>query len=228
MSAGSHGAGWCEELESRATGERETGLEGRSADDGEARSREAARQRIASRMVQRPARAAVGTAERLRGHCLPVPVGELAEPDDGEGFLHARVGLQAVHRDGTPLCRVVGVHDVPQRLRFKGAHARGPVLVPFGEGIIVAPAPAGGTIMRDPLHGHFEVGRRMLNVNSVTIFPEVFTVPLGISNPAKAAAGSVTCRVVELRDCTLDRHQTVDDHWYDGGRGMALKPDPLS
>ena len=41
----------------------------------------------------------------------------------------------------------------------------------------------------------------MLNVNSVTSFPEVFTVPLGISNPAKAAAaGSVTCHVVELRD----------------------------
>jgi len=97
--------------------------------DGEARSREAARQRIASRMVQRPAPAAVGAAERLRGQCLPVPVGELAEPDDGEGFLHVRVGLQAVHRYGTPLGRVASVHDVPQGRRFKVARAHGLVLV---------------------------------------------------------------------------------------------------
>ena len=68
----------------------------------------------------------------------------------------------------------------------------------------------------------------MLRVNVVTIFPDFFTTPLGLSIPARAqAAGSVDYRVVDLREFTHDRHRTVDDAPYGGGPGMVMKPDPF-
>ena len=68
----------------------------------------------------------------------------------------------------------------------------------------------------------------MLQVNIVTIFPEFFAGPLGLSIPAKAAsAGSVAYRTVDLRDFTHDRHRTVDDYPFGGGPGMVMKPGPF-
>ena len=68
----------------------------------------------------------------------------------------------------------------------------------------------------------------MRTVNIITIFPEFFQVPLGLSIPARAAAaGSVVYRVVDLRDYTHDRHRTVDDSPYGGGPGMVMRPDPF-
>ena len=65
-------------------------------------------------------------------------------------------------------------------------------------------------------------------INIVTIFPDFFTTPLGLSIPARAAAaGSVTFNVVDLRDHTHDRHRTVDDTPYGGGPGMVMKPAPF-
>ncbi|MGH7569284.1 MAG: tRNA (guanosine(37)-N1)-methyltransferase TrmD [Gemmatimonadales bacterium] len=68
----------------------------------------------------------------------------------------------------------------------------------------------------------------MLTLNVVTLFPEVFAAPLGSSILGRAAAaGLVRYRVVQLRDYTHDRHQTVDDAPYGGGAGMVLKPEPF-
>ena len=68
----------------------------------------------------------------------------------------------------------------------------------------------------------------MLTVNVVTLFPEWFTAPLGSSILGRAAkAGLVRYRVVQLRDYTHDKHQTVDDAPYGGGAGMVLKVEPL-
>ncbi len=68
----------------------------------------------------------------------------------------------------------------------------------------------------------------MLKVNVVTLFPEVFRVPLEASVLGRAAkAGLVQYRLVQLRDYTHDRHRTVDDYPYGGGAGMVLKPEPF-
>lgn len=68
----------------------------------------------------------------------------------------------------------------------------------------------------------------MLTINVISIFPEFFAGPLGLSIPARAkAAGGVDYRLIDLRDYTHDRHKTVDDTPYGGGPGMVMKPQPF-
>jgi tRNA (guanine37-N1)-methyltransferase len=67
-----------------------------------------------------------------------------------------------------------------------------------------------------------------MRINIITIFPNFFAGPLGLSIPGRAAAaGLVRYRVVDLRDYTHDRHRTVDDTPYGGGAGMVMKPEPF-
>ena len=67
-----------------------------------------------------------------------------------------------------------------------------------------------------------------LRINVVTIFPEFFAGPLGLSIPSRAAAaGSVAYNLVDLREYTHDKHRTVDDYPYGGGAGMVMKPGPF-
>jgi len=67
-----------------------------------------------------------------------------------------------------------------------------------------------------------------MRINIVTLFPEFFSGPLGLSIPKRAAeAGLVEYRLVDLRDYTHDKHRTVDDIPYGGGAGMVMKPEPF-
>ena len=60
----------------------------------------------------------------------------------------------------------------------------------------------------------------------VTIFPEMFPGPLGLSLAGKALArGAWRLDAVDLRGFTDDRHQTVDDTPFGGGAGMVMRPD---
>jgi tRNA (guanine37-N1)-methyltransferase len=68
----------------------------------------------------------------------------------------------------------------------------------------------------------------MLTIRVISIFPEFFEGPLGLSIPARAkAAGAVDYQLVQLRDYTHDKHKSVDDAPYGGGPGMVMKPDPF-
>ncbi len=68
----------------------------------------------------------------------------------------------------------------------------------------------------------------MLRINVVTLFPDWFTAPFAASILGRAAkAGLVQYRVVQLRDFTHDKHQTVDDAPYGGGAGMVLRVEPF-
>ncbi len=68
----------------------------------------------------------------------------------------------------------------------------------------------------------------MLTINLVSIFPDFFTGPLGLSIPKRAAeAGLVRYRSIDLRDFSTDKHKTVDDAPFGGGPGMVMKPEPF-
>jgi len=67
-----------------------------------------------------------------------------------------------------------------------------------------------------------------MKINFVTIFPEFFAGPLGLSIPSRARdAGVFDWTAIDLRDYTHDRHRSVDDEPYGGGAGMVMKPAPF-
>ena len=64
------------------------------------------------------------------------------------------------------------------------------------------------------------------HVNVVTLFPEGFPGPLGLSIIGKALnKGIWDLNVCDLRQYGLGVHQTVDDAPYGGGAGMVIRPD---
>ena len=68
----------------------------------------------------------------------------------------------------------------------------------------------------------------MLTINLISIFPDFFTGPLGLSIPKRAAeAGLVRYHCIDLRDFAHDKHRTVDDAPFGGGPGMVMKPAPF-
>ena len=60
----------------------------------------------------------------------------------------------------------------------------------------------------------------------LTVLPEAFPGPLGLSLAGKALdAGLWALDVVDLRDFGVDKHRTVDDTPFGGGPGMVIRPD---
>src|ERR687897_96004 len=67
-----------------------------------------------------------------------------------------------------------------------------------------------------------------MRIDVVTIFPELFDLPLRTSIIGRAAEqGIVSFGVHDLREHGLGRHRSVDDEPYGGGAGMVMRPEPL-
>ena len=62
----------------------------------------------------------------------------------------------------------------------------------------------------------------------LTLFPEVFPGPLGVSLAGKALDRGVwRLDARNIRDYALDRHRSVDDTPFGGGAGMVMRPDVI-
>ena len=60
----------------------------------------------------------------------------------------------------------------------------------------------------------------------LTIFPEMFPGPLGLSLAGKALAdGKWALDIVDIRDFATDKHRSVDDTPAGGGAGMVMRAD---
>ena len=66
-----------------------------------------------------------------------------------------------------------------------------------------------------------------MQIDIISIFPEIFRDPLGASILGRAQqSGIVTIDCHDLRNWTDDRHRTVDGPPYGGGPGMVMRPEP--
>lgn len=67
-----------------------------------------------------------------------------------------------------------------------------------------------------------------MRIDIVSLFPEMFTGPLGQSMIKRAIdKGLLDIEVTNPRDFAYDKHQMVDDYPFGGGEGMVLKPEPM-
>lgn len=68
----------------------------------------------------------------------------------------------------------------------------------------------------------------MMNIDVLTLFPEMFTGIFGQSILKKAQElEAVKYNIINFRDYADNKHKTVDDYPYGGGAGMVLKPQPI-
>ena len=68
-----------------------------------------------------------------------------------------------------------------------------------------------------------------MKIDIITIFPEIFDFYFKQSLISKAQEkGVVEIKAHQLRDFTNDKHSTVDDKPFGGGRGMILKFEPIA
>ena len=63
----------------------------------------------------------------------------------------------------------------------------------------------------------------------LTLYPEMFPGPLGLSLAGRAlAAGGWSLETVQIRDFANDRHRSVDDTPAGGGAGLVMRADVLA
>jgi tRNA (guanine37-N1)-methyltransferase len=69
----------------------------------------------------------------------------------------------------------------------------------------------------------------MWRASVITIFPEMFPGPLGVSLAGKAQQKGIwALDAIDLRDYAPDKHRTVDDTPAGGGPGMVMKADVIA
>jgi tRNA (guanine37-N1)-methyltransferase len=69
----------------------------------------------------------------------------------------------------------------------------------------------------------------MWRASVLTLFPEMFPGPLGVSLAGRALAGGLwSLDTIDIRTHAQDKHRTVDDTPAGGGPGMVMKADVLA
>src|SRR3990172_7757440 len=72
-------------------------------------------------------------------------------------------------------------------------------------------------------------GRPPWRATVLTLFPEIFPGPLGVSLAGQALAhGLWSLSTVQIRDFGIGRHKAVDDTPAGGGAGMVMRADVLA
>lgn len=67
-----------------------------------------------------------------------------------------------------------------------------------------------------------------MQIDVITLFPEVVNVPLSASIMGRAQEkGLLHLKVHDLREYGLGKYRQVDDSPFGGGPGMVLKPEPI-
>ena len=67
-----------------------------------------------------------------------------------------------------------------------------------------------------------------MQIDILTLFPQMFQSPFSTGILKRAIDHElVRINIHNIRDCTHDKHHTVDDYAYGGGVGMVLKPEPI-
>lgn len=68
----------------------------------------------------------------------------------------------------------------------------------------------------------------MIKFDVLSIFPEMFSSPLGFSLLKKAREkGLIDVALHDIRNWTFDKHKMTDDAPYGGGCGMVMKVEPV-
>ena len=68
----------------------------------------------------------------------------------------------------------------------------------------------------------------MLEIDVLTLFPEMITGPLSQSIMGRAAdKGLISVRAHQLRNWTHDKYHRTDDYLCGGGQGMLMKCEPI-
>ena len=69
---------------------------------------------------------------------------------------------------------------------------------------------------------------KIYKVSILTLFPEIFPGPLGVSLLGNALQKKLwELNLINIRDFAKDKHKSVDDTPYGGGAGMVMKPDVI-
>jgi len=67
-----------------------------------------------------------------------------------------------------------------------------------------------------------------VQIDILTLFPQMFQSPFSFGIFKRAIDNKlVKINIQNIRDCTHNKHHTVDDYAYGGGVGMVLKPEPI-
>ena len=155
-------------------------------------------------------------------------------PAEDEFYHDDLVGLEAVTREGEPLGRVVGLQQFRSRRHSGNRAAEGEdtFYLPFTKAVAVEIDFSRGRIVIVPpyqIDGEEPELGVSFAATILTLFPEMFPGPLGLSLAGDALArGLWSCATVDIRAHGLGRHRAVDDTPAGGGPGMVMRADVLA